>query len=67
MINIEKFTKSLTRFKTSSHRFKIETGRWQKPVAIPFDERKCNICVKLEDEFHALLECPRTIKETTHR
>ena len=58
MVNIEKFRKSLSRFRTSSHRLKIETGRWHKPEAIPFNERKCITCNKLEDEFHALLECP---------
>ena len=42
----------------SSHRLKVETGRWQKPTAIPFNERKCTLCLKLEDEFHFLLECP---------
>jgi len=42
----------------SSHRLKVETGRWQKPSAISFNERKCTLCLKLEDEFHFLLECP---------
>ena len=42
----------------SSHRLKVETCRWQKPTAIPFNERKCTLCLKLEDEFHFLLECP---------
>jgi hypothetical protein len=59
MVNIEKFRKSLSRFRTSSHRLKVETGRWHKPEAIPYNERKCNICLKLEDEFHVLLECPQ--------
>ena len=42
----------------SSHRLKVETGRWQQPIAIAFNERKCTLCLKLEDEFHFLLECP---------
>ena len=42
----------------SSHRLKVETGRWQKPTTIPFNERKCTLCLKLDDEFHFLLECP---------
>ena len=34
-------------------------GRWHKPVAVPFNERKCRTCLNcLEDEFHFLLECP---------
>ena len=42
----------------SSYRLKVETGRWQKPIAIPFNERKCTLYLKLEDEFHFLLYCP---------
>ena len=37
---------------------KDETGRWQKPTANPFNERKCTLCLKLKDGFHFLLECP---------
>ena len=37
---------------------KDETGRWQKPTANPFNERKCTLCLKLDDRFHFLLECP---------
>jgi len=42
----------------SSHRLKVETGRWQKQTAIPFNERKCTLCLKLENELYFLLECP---------
>jgi len=30
----------------------------KKPTAIPFNERKCTLCLKVEDEFYFLLECP---------
>jgi len=40
----------------SSHRLKVETGKWQKPTA--FNERQFTLCLKLEDEFHFLLEWP---------
>ena len=40
------------------HVLKVETGIRQKPTAIPFNDRKCTLCLKLEDEFHFLLECP---------
>jgi hypothetical protein len=33
-------------------------GRWNKPLPIPFDERKCAQCDVLEDEFHGILQCP---------
>ena len=57
IINVQKFRQDLTRLRTSSHRLEIETGRWHKPQIIPRNERKCQICNMLEDEFHFLLEC----------
>jgi hypothetical protein len=56
-ININKYRAALTRFRLSSHRLYIETGRWHKPHPIPRNERKCILCNTLEDEFHFLLEC----------
>lgn len=51
-ITVKKFRKSLTRLRLSSHRLKIETGRWHKPISIPVDQRKCENCNELEDEYH---------------
>ena len=42
----------------SSHLFNIERGRWAKPK-IEANDRKCNHCNVLEDEYHCLIECPR--------
>ena len=56
-VNIQKFRQALTRLRVSSHRLEIETGRWHKPHKIPRNERKCQFCNSLEDEFHFLLEC----------
>ena len=42
----------------SPHRLEIEMGRWARPERIEFDDRKCKLCKKLEDEFHFVLECP---------
>ena len=58
IINIRKFRTAMTKLRVSSHRLEVETGRWTRPVSIPFDERKCHICDRLEDEFHFLFECP---------
>ena len=41
----------------SSHRLEVESGRWVKPNAVPYDKRKCVVCQKLEDEYHFVLEC----------
>ena len=48
----------VARLLTSSHRLRVETGRWGRPV-IPYESRICTMCHKLDDEFHFLLECPR--------
>jgi len=49
---------ALTRFITSSHTLKIETGRWTRPKT-PINNRLCQNCnTKIEDEFHVLTECP---------
>ena len=57
-IQNKKFRIALTRLRLSSHRLEIEMGRWHKPQIIPRNERKCQLCNTLEDEFHFLLECP---------
>ena len=49
-ITLDKFRISLSRLRMYSHRLKVETGRWQKPTAIPFNERTCTLCLKLKDE-----------------
>ena len=42
----------------SSHRLRVETGRWERPK-LPREQRFCYICEsKIEDEFHVILECP---------
>jgi len=59
LINIEQIRVTLSRFRVSIHRLEVETGRWHKPVAVYFNERKCRTFLNcLEDEFHVLLECP---------
>ena len=50
---------SLIKFRTSSHRLGIETGRWHKPQPIPLLNRICEVCNQLDDEYHFVLECSR--------
>ena len=45
------------KFRSSSHQLRIETGRWHKPQPIPYNERLCRTCGKLDDEFHFIFEC----------
>ena len=41
-----------------SHRLKIETGRWTRPVT-PRENRLCK-CKAIQTEEHVLLRCPLT-------
>ena len=42
----------------SSHRLRVETGRWDRPP-VPYAQRKCQICdIEIEDEFHFMFVCP---------
>ena len=57
IIKVKKIRYAFTRLRVSSHRLAIETGRWHKPDKIPLENRKCQNCNTLEDEFHFILEC----------
>ena len=46
-------------------RLKVETGRWQKPTAIPFNERKCTLCFRLEDECPLYKDLERNMLKNT--
>ena len=47
---------SFTRFRLSSHRLKVETGRWSR---IPRENRLCE-CGTVQDENHVLFNCNKT-------
>ena len=53
---------AFTRFRTSSHRLKIETGRWSR---IPRERRLCTCGKGLQTEEHVLINCDlvRPIRE----
>ena len=56
-LTLKQFRVAMSKLRVSSHRLLIESGRWNKPHPIPRNERLCQICNKLEDEHHFLLEC----------
>ena len=58
-VSVGKHRFALSRLRLSSHRLEVETGRWARPNATPFEERRCTSCHSLEDEFHFVLECSR--------
>jgi len=49
---------AFTRLRLSSHRLRIETGRWAR---IPREERLC-VCGEQQTESHVLLQCERNIE-----
>ena len=55
-VTVKKHRIALTRLICSSHRLRVETGRWDHPVTPP-QFRLCSICNVVDDEFHFLLEC----------
>ena len=46
----------VSRWRLSSHKLYIETGRYKRPIVDRCD-RKCRLCEILEDEYHALFIC----------
>ena len=57
VVNISKHRIALSRLRTSSHHLAIETERWHNPISIPYNDRKCIVCDKLDDEYHFVIEC----------
>jgi len=51
---------SLSRFRCSNHRLKVECGRHAKPERVLRRDRVCRLCSlgAVEDEDHLLLMCP---------
>ena len=47
---------SLTRLRLGSHHLNIERGRWNRTL---FEDRKCNVCNDIEDEFHFVILCSK--------
>ena len=54
-LNKEK-TRALIRFRTGNHKFPIEIGRHNN---VPIENRTCQHCNMLGDEYHYLLECTK--------
>ena len=52
------YRRSITRFRISAHRLKIETGRY---IKLDRSERLCTKCSTgaIEDEQHFLMECSK--------
>ena len=51
---------SFSRMRLSSHRLKVETGRWARGGAQTLRENRVCTCGVVQDERHILTGCPRT-------
>ena len=51
---------TLCRFRTLNHALPIESGKWQN---IERNDRKCETCGSLGDEYHYLFECSELTDE----
>ena len=50
---------SFTQMRLSSHRLKVETGRWFR---IPKEQRVCSCDnASVQDEYHVIFKCPKTL------
>ena len=49
---------ALAIFMAKSNLLGVETGRWARPI-IPYEQRLCENCQKLDDEYHFLLKCTK--------
>ena len=45
---------AFTRFRTSSHRLRVETGRWSR---LPRERRLCKCGAGIQTEQHVLIDC----------
>ena len=56
---------ALSRLRLSSHRLRVETGRWMR---IPREERLCSCSPVIQDEAHVVLDCSLTerLREAGH-
>jgi len=49
---------AFTRFRLSSHRLRIETGRWRR---VKREDRLCVCTQGVQDEAHVIFRCPNTL------
>ena len=57
VVNIPKHRIALSRLRTTSNYLAIETERWHRSISIPYNDRKCIVYDKLDDEYQCVIEC----------
>ena len=63
-MNNKAFRVAITKIRLSSHLFMIERGRWGAN-SLERNNRLCQICKCIEDEYHVIVECPIFNNERT--
>jgi hypothetical protein len=60
-ITDKKYRTATTNLRISTHKLRIETGRYNKPSKLPIEQRVCLKCNSgsIEDEKHFLLHCSK--------
>ena len=60
-----KYRQAISRIRASSHRLRIELGRYTRPTPTPVDQRTCLYCSSglIDDEMHFILNCSHNIQE----
>ena len=51
---------AFSRMRLSSHRLKVETGRWARGGIQTLRENRLCTCGSVQDERHVIIDCPRT-------
>ena len=54
-IVITKHRYAFVKFVTKNHRLPVVSGKWHRPR--PYNQRMCEVCGVLGDEYHFLLVC----------
>ena len=49
----------MTRLRISAHNLQIEIGRHKRPNKVPVNERLCETCQQIEDEYHFIMICAK--------
>ena len=57
LITQPKYRYQFVRFISRNHNLAVVTGNWHKPRPTPYHLRLCDMCDKIEDEYHVVFEC----------
>ena len=53
-------SRHLLKYRTANHKLPVETGRYNNT---PYEDRKCNFCNDIGDEYHYIMQCEHFIQD----